>query len=195
MATTQALSAVGQAIVNFLAENRPPATFTTARFELFSPADFAKTTPLAEGVSLYLYRLEVNPALRNLVPPPRPDGQPARPALPLDLHYALTAWGATADTQLRLLGWALRTLANMPSWSSSLLNNYTPEANIFRPEETVELMFEMLTLQDLSYLWGMVKNCPPLSVGYLARVVLLETGQMLTVAPPVQTREFDYARR
>lgn len=115
--------------------------------------------------------------------------------IPLDLHYILSAWSKTAVKQQRLLGWAIRTLEDVPILPAGSLNNYNPEPDIFKPSETVEVILESLTLQDWNNLWGATKiNPPSLSVGYIARMIAIESSLALSEFSVVQTRELGVGR-
>ncbi|MEP6924965.1 MAG: DUF4255 domain-containing protein [Pyrinomonadaceae bacterium] len=193
MAGSQAIAATGQAILGLLADACPKPEFATARFELYQSSNFQN--PMDEGISLFLYRIEVNAGLRNVPTNLAFNGERRRPPLPLDLSYVLTAWAKNTVKQQRLLGWAMRMLEDVSVLSAGLLNQYSPERNIFRAHETVELIFQTLSLQDLSNLWNIIKANPPTSVTYIARVVGIESEISATEAAPVQTREFDLARK
>jgi hypothetical protein len=188
MAKPQAIAATGQAILGLLADACPKPEFSAASFELYQVSNFQ--TPMEEGISLYLYRIAPNRSGQNVPPSVGPNGERYRPALPLDLHYVLTAWARTAVKQQRLLGWAMRTLEDVPVLPAGLLNNFGPETEIFRPSETVEVILTDLKLQDLNNLWGNTKVNSPLSVSYIARLVALESTQELVAADRVQTRVF-----
>jgi hypothetical protein len=150
---------------------------------------------MVEGISLYLYRVAINGARRNLPSTVGLNGQRYRPALPLDLHYVATAWARTAVKQQRLLGWAMRLLEDVPILPAGLLNHYGPEPEIFKPSETVEVILESLSLQDWNNLWSAAKTNPPtLSVGYVARMIGIESSMTLSEAAAVQTREFATGR-
>ena len=189
MATYQAIAVTGQTLLGLLADACPKADFPGARFDLYQPKDFG--LPMEEGISLYLYRIAVNGSRRAL--PPRTDatGRRFRPPLPLDLHYLLTAWSKTAARQQRLLAWAVRMLEDVPVLHASLLNSYAPEGEVFRPNEAVELMFDQLSLADMYNLWSASKLTPQLSVGYLIRMVAVESTVELHEYEPVQTRVLD----
>lgn len=189
MARFQAIAATGQAILGLLADAVPKPEFATARFELFQVGDFQPS--IEEGISLYLYRVAVNGSRRNLPPTVAPNGKRFRPPIPLDLHYMLSAWARTAVKQQRLLGWAIRALADTPILPAGLLNHYGPESDIFRPSETVELILDQLTLQDMNNLWSATKISPPLSVNYVARMIAIESTLEIVDAEPVQTREIN----
>src|SRR5205085_11747662 len=92
--------------------------------------------------------------------------------------------------QQRMLSWAIRMFEVVPILPTGLFNNYSPEQEIFQPSETVEIILESLTLQDLNTLWSATKATPPLSVGYVARMIGISSMLPLTEAAEVQTREF-----
>ena len=192
MARFQAIAATGQAMLGLLADSCPTPEFAGARFELYQAGNFL--APMDEGISLFLYRVGVNAALRNHPASVGLMGERRRPPLPLDLFYVMTAWAKTAVKQQRLLGWAMRTLEDTPILPASLLNHYGPEADVFNPHETVEVIFETLTLQDLSNLWNAIKINPPLSVPYTARIVGIDAPLTQTEAGLVRTREFEMAK-
>jgi hypothetical protein len=95
---------------------------------------------------------------------------------------------------LRIIGWAMRELQDVPVLPAGLLNHYGPEHDTFRPAEAVELFCESPSLQDMSYILEPIKSAQPLSVTYVARMVLIESAVPIDVGEPVQTREFVYGR-
>ena len=130
---------------------------------------------MTEGLSLYLHRIVVSTEHRNRRPRTGPDGIQPPPAVPLDLHYLLTAWAADAIKQQRLLGWAIRVLADTPTLPAGLLNDAGPEHDVFMPEETVELLLEPLSVQDMSYVQETVGGRREACATLLARVIELES--------------------
>ena len=192
MAKAQAIAIIGQAVLGLLAGNIPKSEFTDARFELYQPANFLM--PMEEGISLFLYRVEINPGLRNAPRKTGLDGISRRPPLPLDLYYLLTVWAKDTIKQQRILGWALRTLEDAAVLSAGRLNSFGPEADVFQPRETIEIIFHSLSLQDLSNLWSAFKGTLPVSVGYIARVVGIDSTMAAEDSAPVQTREFDFVK-
>jgi hypothetical protein len=187
VAKFQAIAATGQAILGLLAEACPRTEFASARFELYQLGDFQ--SQLDEGITLYLYRVSVNGSRRNMAPVVAPNGKRFRPPIPLDLHYMMSAWAKTAVKQQRLLGWAIRALADKPILEASVLNHYGPENDIFKPAETIELILDQLTLQDLNNLWSTTKFTPPLSVSYVVRMVAIESMLEIADTASVQSRE------
>jgi hypothetical protein len=188
MATYRAIAGVSEAVRRCLETACPRDEFPDARFELYQPADFQK--PMSEGVSIYLYRIGVNTARRTLPPHVAPDGRRYRGPLPVDLFYAIGVWGRSVIRQQRLLGWCMRTLEDLPILPSGVLNDRLPEADTFRPSETVEIVCEPLTLADLATIWDLLKPNVPLFATYVVRMIPIHSEVPLVDGARVQTREF-----
>jgi hypothetical protein len=188
MGTFQAIAATGQAMLGLLSDAVPRDQFPNAQFELYQMSNFQQ--PMEEGISLFLYRIAANTSRRNLPPTTGADGRRFRPPIPVDLYYIATAWAPTAVRQQRLLGWAIRMFEDVPILPTGLLNNYGPEPEIFKQGETVEVVLDSLTLQDLNNFWGVSKSSLQLSVGYVARMLHIQSSMPITEYKEVQTREF-----
>jgi hypothetical protein len=188
MGTFQAIAATGQAMLGLLSDAVPRDQFPNAQFELYQMSNFQQ--PMEEGISLFLYRIAANTSRRNLPPTTGPDGRRFRPPIPLDLYYIATAWAPTAVRQQRLLGWTIRMFEDVPILPTGLLNNYGPEPEIFKQGETVEIILDSLTLQDLNNFWGVSKSSLQLSIGYVARMLHIQSSMAITEYAEVQTREF-----
>jgi Pvc16 N-terminal domain len=196
MATYHAIAAIGAAIVRLLddaAQAEPD--FSGATFKQALPSDFQGSLA-GLGALIYLYRVSANTARRNIPPRLRPDGRRSRPALPLDLHFLLSPWASDADTQLRLLGWAMRTLNDTPILPVGLLNgaNPSPEAETFGPTESVELIYDPLNLQDLASLWDVIKPRTQAGATYVARLVAIDSAEDIILSEPVQTRDLGFGQ-
>jgi hypothetical protein len=191
MATYPAIGATSEAILGLLQSAAVGGEFDGVTFAHYQAGDLA--SPMTEGVSLYLYRVTVS-ANRNLPPQLGPDGRRYRPPIPLDLHFLVTAWAETAVRQQRLLGFAIRTLEDTPILPAGVLNQHSPEPNVFRPEETVELVFESVTVQDFGYIWDVAQTKEQPSATYVARMVEIESPVSVDDAGLVQTRALEYAQ-
>lgn len=192
MATYPAIGATSQAILGLLQSAAVGTEFDGVTFAQYKSTNLA--APMTEGVSLYLYRLTVS-ANRNLPPQIGPDGRRYRPPLPLDLHFLVTAWATDAIRQQRLLGFAIRTLEDTPVLPSGVLNQHSPEPQVFRPEETVELVYENLTVQDIGYIWDVAQSQEQPSATYVARMVEIESPIAMDDGMSlVQTRDLGFAK-
>ena len=126
------------------------------------------------GMSLYLYRITVS-STRNLRWRIANDGTRYRPPIPLDAHFLVTAWASDPIKQQRMLGFAIRTLEDTPILPSGILNQHAPEPEVFRPEETVELVFENVSTQDQSYIWEVAQTKEQPSATYVARMIEIDS--------------------
>ncbi|MCC6176238.1 MAG: DUF4255 domain-containing protein [Chloroflexi bacterium] len=192
MARYSAIAAIGLPIKRLLEDARPPE-LATARVELCQYAELqAGLGTDVPGLSLYLYRVTPNGSRRTLPARVRPDGQRYRPALPIDLHYLLSAWGRDAQTQHQILGWAMRALGDLSILPVGLLNAQLSGPDVFRPDETVELVLDTPSLPDMASLWDIMTPKVQPSVMYVARLVAIESAVVVTEDEPVQTRDFRY---
>jgi hypothetical protein len=188
MATAYAIAATGQAILGLLASAVPRQEFAAARFELYQAKNFQ--SPMEEGISLYLHRVVPANNLRNLPPRVAPDGRRYRPAMPIDLHYLLTAWAKDSVRQHRLLGWAIRAIEDTPIIPAGVLNQHGPETDTFRPGESVDLIMETISVGDMGAIWEVARHHFQPSAFYVARMITLESELEITEAVPAQTRAF-----
>ncbi|APR76904.1 Hypothetical protein A7982_02251 [Minicystis rosea] len=178
MASDHAISTLSLALRGLLLDARPKTgDIKDAAVELYLAGNFK--SPMTLGISIFLYRTTVSTARRNLPPRLGSDGKKYRPPLPLDLHYMFTPWAAKAETQHRLLAWMMRVLEDTPTLSSGFLNNFDPGEEPFGPEETVDLVFEPTTIQDMLNIWEVQKHNFQVSATYVARVVPVDSQVLL----------------
>jgi hypothetical protein len=160
-------------------------------------SDFQRSgAKLSYGVSIYLHRVEFNTNRRNRPPRISSEGKRYRPPTPMDLHFLVTAWGQSAEQQMEIMGWAIRTLQETPELPAGLLNRFAGERGerIFQDSEGVELVGENLTPQDFVNIWGnSLANQQP-SISYVARQVLIDSETEMVEGELVQTRQFDYVK-
>lgn len=176
MASYEALSAAGAAVLNLLSSTPRPPSFPTLEFQVFTTRQFS-TPPFANGVSLFTYRVFVNGAHRT--PQGRFDTQGRRlqSQLPVEMHFLLSVWAQQASLQHSITGWMMRTLEDSPVLSSGVLNAVTP--GVFRPEELVEVALGELSNEDMFRIWETISaDSYQLSIPYVARVMLLESTQL-----------------
>ncbi|WP_229070781.1 DUF4255 domain-containing protein [Actinoplanes sp. DH11] len=158
----------------------------------------ATDSPQASQVTIFLFRVSPNAALRNSDLPARTsDGLEVRrrPRVALDLHYLLSFSG---DEQTfvpqRMLGASLSVLHSVPSLSRTELENAATDggpalagSDIARETESVRFTLSDLSLDELSRLWSVFFQTPyRLSVVYAASVVLIEADIATRAALPVR---------
>jgi hypothetical protein len=191
MATYNGISAISQSLLNVLREASPPAEFGSPSYDLVQPDGLDGAT--IPSFTLLLWRVSVSGARRNQPPRRFPDGRTFRPSLPLDLHYLLTPWASSADTQQRMLGWAMRVYEDMTVLPAAVLNYNLHEPDTFAPNEAVELFCDPLALVDLFSLWDKLKPKLQTSMTYQVRGVMIDSQVAVPDAAPVQVREFQMA--
>lgn len=192
MARDSAIAVVSRALVGLLEDACPRTRFPNAAFRLVQASDLeGNARPVDQGVTVYLFRTLFSTSRRTL--PPRTDaqGRRFRASVPVDLQYLVTAWAADVEQQQRLLGWAIRTLDDNPILPAGYLNRFVPGGeNVFGEAETVELLGDQLSLQDLYNVWDVAGHRHQPSVPYTVRQLALESDRPLSEHPAVQTREF-----
>ena len=182
-----AIAATSSALVELLFAARQGTEFSGAAVSLYQPKDFL-TSPETDTISLYLFRVAVNGANRNIPAPRAENGRRPLQPLPLDLCYLLTAWSSNAVQQHKLLGWAARTLADAAKIPAALLNAQIRGATVFENEFSAELIFETLSIQDMASIWELNKANQRPSFTLTARLIPLASERFLSEAGPVQTR-------
>lgn len=138
---------------------------------------------LAQNVvgSLYLYRLEINPNLRNqpFLPDRTSDDQYHRPPLPLQLRYLFTPLDDDEGLNQLLLGRVLQHFNDFPSFSTL---SGEPIGDAFGGASTeIRVTSDVLTLEQLGQLWNAFARPYRVGLPLLVEVVAIDSGQ-----PPVR---------
>ena len=174
MSSFQAIAAVTATIRTILElEQLPVGTDVTTH-----PPEKAKPeTESQSRLNVFCYRTSINGAWRNQDLPGRVrSGETGRPALPLNLHYAITAFGADKDEVAgnAVLGIAMRALHDRPVLERADIAAVLEESELHRQLERVRITLEPLSLDDISKLWMTFQCEYRLSAFYEASLVLIE---------------------
>lgn len=181
MASVSALHAVVSGLAQHLtrAHQLSPIKDVSCAFTPVGTSEFKKLDGKNTTCSIFLYRVTQNEHARN------PGWAPSRrPPLAVNLHLLLTVWADSPLKELTVLAWAMRELHAYPVLDRSLL-----AANgQFRDAESVQLIPEELTLDDMTKLWQALT--PPLrpSVTFIARNVRIGPDSEEPAAPVIATR-------
>jgi hypothetical protein len=190
MANHRAIAATSTALAGLLRDRYPRDEFGQGLdISLYQTRDFE--SPMQDGFSIYLYRVAINGAVRNLTLRRSPDGRRFRPSLPLDLHYMITPWAQDVERQHRMLGWMMRLMEDTSVLGAGHLNHYMPETDTFAPHEGIELVCDPLSLNDYLTLWDRLRPRLPASATYTLRMVLIDSDLHVEDGAAVQTRRFD----
>lgn len=190
MANYNALAAIPAAIRGLLHERYPRDQFgPSLKIATVQPKDIDGLTD--DGIAILLWRIAMNTQRRGLAPRTDLFGRRFKASLPVDVSILIIPYaGNSAETQLKLAGWAMRALADAGPISASQLNNYLAEDDVFADNEALDLICDPLALADYLSLWDRLKKFP-LSVNYVARMTLIDSQQQLTESAPVVERQFD----
>lgn len=188
------IAAVGKSIERLLAAafvERQPVPGKTTKAVLIRTEDLAddqsKTVMGTYGLSILLYRVDFNKTMRtSWSAVGHGDG---KGHLALDLHYLLTPWADNAEHQHMIIGRAMQTLEQTPVLSGPLL--YSPALPAAYADEpaaattdAVQLVLEEISTEALMRTFDSLPSDYRLSVPYVARVVRIDTRQIL-MQPPV----------
>ncbi len=193
MATYRAIEATCDTVVELLEDHAPPELHDAALgFSVVTQTQLAAGP--GAGVTLFLHRVLLDGTERAPDGRTRPDGRRQVPQLPVQLRFILTAWGTEPSLQQYLTGWMMRVVADHPVLPAGLLNRrYDADAEVFWPDETVELMPAAIADDELYQLWDLIgSGTYQLSVPYQARGIRIESPRLLEEGGPVLERVFDY---
>lgn len=176
------------------------------------PPDRIETTgPNAQSqLNLFLYQVTPNQGWRNVGLPSR-DGRGERlsnPALALDLHYLLTAYGANELHAEILLGYGMQLLHETPVLTRDAIRRAlappTPVPGggglppamqaLFTSElaeqvEQIKIWPQALSTEEISRMWSAFQAKYRPTAGYQASVVLIESRRATKSALPVRARK------
>jgi hypothetical protein len=180
-----AVTSVLQRLLETRLHEFDPGTSVTTK-----PPDRARMgTGTPSQLNLFLFQATLDGALRNMDPPRqvRP-GEVGYPALPLQLHYLITAYGVGDDDVdgHKILGRALGALHDMP-----ILDRGDPRAvaaGLNEQIENIRITPESLSLEELSKLWTTFQSQYRISAAFVVSAVLIDSTRAPRSALPVLTR-------
>jgi hypothetical protein len=189
MANLGAIHSVGDSLAKYLERAYPPALKAKhdCSFSLISSTELADPEiQMEKNLTLFLYRVTLSEHLRNAGRGFKPGtGRPVS----LDLHYMLTIWQKTAEAEQTILAWALRELQMNPVLDRSYL---TP-VDDWSQGESVQFLYDDLSLMDMLRVWDAIRPSYRLSVPYIARVVQIDVeGEE---GKPVVSTRFSYGEK
>lgn len=160
------------------------------------PLDVAAKNVTSNQVNLFLYQSTLDAAWRNQDMPGRvKPGEAARPPLPLNLYYLLTAYSNTDAEDLtsqELLGQAMRILLDHPVLSAAdIAGTLGTSSDLENQVERVRITPMPLTTEEISKLWTAFQTPYRFSVAYQVSVILIESQRAMRAPLPVLSRGQD----
>lgn len=197
MSNTLAIAAASFALRNLLLARVPAIDPGLEELEVtLQPPDQARKNVTKAQLNVFMYGVGQNSAWRNSLP--RPDARPgehATPALPLNLHYLLTAYGR-GDSDIhgvghRVLAAAMGVLHDQPLLGTDLIRGALEGNDLADQVERIRVTPLALGIDDMSRLWTSFQSSYRPSVAYELAVVLIDSRNAVRAPLPVLRRGAD----
>lgn len=184
MSNGLAIAAATRTLRNLLAAATPNVTMM--------PLDQARQDNGSDQVNIFLYASLLSAAWRNADPPSTRPGENAQPALPLTLHYLITAYGEDEAAAQAVLGRAMSVLHDHPVLDPQEIRDATstdlPDSDLHLQPERPRLTPLALTTDDLFKLWSGFSTNYRLSAAYELSLVLIDSNRAARSPLPVLRR-------
>lgn len=194
MSNVLAIAATTRTLRNLLLTQIPALDPELSDLEVtLQPPDLARKGISKSQLNVFLFQVVTNAAWSNLDMPGRVrPGESAPPALALNLHYLITAWGrGDSDSDAlshRVLAAAMSTLHDRSVLDGTDIQNALPDNDLASQFEHVRITQLPQSVEELSKLWTAFQTNYRVSAAYEAAVVLIDS-QAATRAPlPVLRR-------
>jgi Pvc16 N-terminal domain len=136
-----------------------------------SPADTTNDTP--PSLSLFLYQVTENRGLKNQRMQETSTGTLRYPPLCLNLHYLLTAYASSRETEHQIAGRAMQILHDNAVVRGSLL-----QGSLSGTFEEIVVLMNPIPLDDMNRLWSMFGSKPyRLSIPYQVSTALIDSSR------------------
>lgn len=194
MSNVLAIAATTRTLRNLLLAQIPALDPELADLEVtLQPPDLARKGVSKAQLNVFLYQAVSNAAWRNRDMPGRVrPGETATPALALDLHYLITAWGrGEIDSEAlshRVLAAAMSALHDSPLLDGTDIANALPGNDLADQVERVRLTPLPQSVDELSKLWTAFQANYRVSAAYVATVVLIDSRTAGRAPLPVLRR-------
>lgn len=125
-------------------------------------------TGFTDDVTVFPYKVEVDPTRRHVAVPSAGFGQPSRIAMALDMHLLITAWpGSDSEIQLEKLERCIGILDE----HAILTEDRLDPAYAWAEGTALRLSLQPLTVEDLLRIWDGLNAPYHLSIPYVVRTV------------------------
>jgi hypothetical protein len=154
-----------------------------ANVRVATPDSFHDLEPTPQPTcTIFLYRVAVNPVMRNGPRVVLGGGATSRPLLPVDLSYLITPWAKDPRDEHLMLGTIMQGLYDRAELGATDMSGTS-----WGPDDTVQLVLETLTLEEHFCIWDTVDMPYRLSLTYMARIIGIASTERVVAAPVVRT--------
>lgn len=158
-----------------------------ARISDASPADLDEDSGDAL-LSVYLYRVNEDPYLKNQPPGIGTGGRQRRAPLTLDLHYLVTPLMADMRTRQLALGKVMQVLSDHPGMKGA---DFTGS---LAGDAPLHIVLNPLTMEEIAQIWHALGARYRLSLSYSVRVTVVESSTERSLGRVVD-RDSSYGAR
>jgi hypothetical protein len=193
MSDARAIEAVTTTLMQVIddAVNTGPQAFPGGVKVIAKPPHEVETDVEPLQVNLFLYRTEIDAALRNEDPLDVMPGETANPPLPLVLYYLITPYvqgGKDLDAH-RLLGLASRAVNEQAMLTPALLSDASGAfSNVSTQLDRIRITWQVLAENDIYSLWSAFQTPYRLSSAFEVRAVLIDDRRPPRAPAPVLSR-------
>jgi hypothetical protein len=171
-------------LLTLLQRGIPAGLVDPTRIMVCTPDQFTGLRdPAHPNVTLFLYRIAVNPQMRNYPRRNVGGGRTARPLLPLELSFLVTPWAKDTRDELRIAGRIVQTFYDHAELGAADLSGSSWEE-----DDTLQLVLDSLPLEDHYRIWDAGEVPYRLSLTYTARVLGIAPGEELARGPVISAR-------
>lgn len=149
------------------------------RIRATCPAELTET--LSDQVTVFVYRVDLDPTRRHDTLPPESLGGPARVALVVEIKFLLIVWGKDALRELQVLGRCMEFLDE----SLALEREDLDPAYAWLPGAAIKVGIDAISTSDLVQLWDALTPSYRISVPYHLRGIRLSPREAEPAVPPV----------
>lgn len=150
------------------------------------------SAPTTEALGIYLYRLSIDPYSRNRYLPPEDGRRTPRPELPVNLHILLIGWSNKTESEINYLSAAIQVVGSAMTLGIAHLGIADPT---WGDADTVQVIPEEMSTEDLTRLWDSFPSGYRLSVPYIVKTVRLTPDQEQSEGPPVKTMVYPFVTK
>jgi hypothetical protein len=176
------IAGVGTSLIRLLDEGYQALNLPNGpTFKLCTTTDF-KQDP-TDRVSLFLYRIEVDPTQRHRETPPKGLGTSGRSSLALNLRYLLTVWVSDAELEHQILQDCMEIFEQ----NAILTGPQLDPKYAWDPSDAIKVSIDSISPEDTMRLWDLLEPKYRVSIPYLVRTVKIASVDQ-PAAPPVLSR-------
>jgi Pvc16 N-terminal domain len=148
-----------------------------------TPKEMRTGSPSERGLSVWLYHIDRHGTLANSPPERVGPNELRRPALPVTLHYLLTALSSDSENEQLILGKVLQVFNDR--------RVLPPDPARPDLDDTLRVHLEPLDLEGITRVWTALDSSFELCVSYVVEPVHVGSGEEPYAVAPVVERSAD----